>query len=101
MSDELQVTDLKIIPFLLEDPSDPTKKIAGAFNIYRNSIEIQFDGYSTCYEDDEEGTPIYLEIQNGVPQVHVWPDINSEEMLHLNLEKAAIENREEASVEID
>lgn len=97
MSDKLQATDLKIVPFLLEDPSDPTKKVAGAFNIYRNSIEIQFDGYSTLYESNEEGTPIYLEIQNGVPQIYIWPDINSEEVLQLDLENASIEKRSEQS----
>ena len=46
-------------------------------------IEVYIEGYGTKNMPPGTSAPIYLEIQNGVPKLYVWADINSEDPTHI------------------
>ncbi len=46
-------------------------------------IEIFIDGYGTKNMPPGASGPIYLQIQDGVPKLYVWADINKEDPTHI------------------
>lgn len=52
------------------------------------AIQIRPEGYSDHDSVDGHGCPVLLEVWEGHLRVIVWPDINKEEPMIIDLEKA-------------
>ena len=66
------------------------------------ALTISIDGFGDCNSDNGKGTPILIEIRNGVPHVVVWGDINEEDATHIvSLANAAEDYRWERCPKCD
>jgi hypothetical protein len=59
------------------------------------NIEIKVEGYGDPNSVDGEGSPILIEYADGKLRVVVWPDINVEEPIIIELDGAKESNRKE------
>lgn len=73
------------VGFILEDP-ETGEKIGGKVEHHCGAIGIYLDGYST--NDSEHGAPIWLDFYNGKLELFVYSDINEQEPVKINMEKA-------------
>ena len=46
-------------------------------------LDLVIEGFGTKAMPSGTSAPIYLEIQNGVPKLYVWADINEEDPTHI------------------
>lgn len=86
---------MKIIGNIHTAPSDSPETIEAEIIFNERGISIGFDGYGDKTTDGR-GTPIYIELHNGVPKIYIWGDINYDDpTLIISLEGAALSNRKE------
>lgn len=69
--------------FTLKDVMDDKVTLDVEVRCDGNGITIRPIGYGEfCSTMDGHGTPILIELQNGVPVIYVWADINQEDNTH-------------------
>ncbi len=79
---------------LLKDLADNGMQIKGYIENNNQTLAIHIDGYSDYCSNDDNGTPIYLELFNGKLQLIVYSDINQEDPTHIiSLENCRNEKR--------
>jgi hypothetical protein len=82
--------------FSLEDSSSGDKLPIILF--YENgAIWFRPEGYGESLAADGKGTPMGIEYHEGQLRVLLWPDINKEEPLIVDMERAKEEERKEES----
>lgn len=79
----------------------------GVDKVYKQQVEvvrvndsflgIRLQGHGDCCSNDNEGTPIVLELHNGEFKVHVFADINKEAPTHVISMKNARESARKES----
>lgn len=47
--------------------------------VSRFGIEIRPYGFGTCNMEDGTSGPVFIELHDGKPRVHIWGDINLED----------------------
>jgi len=91
---------ISLIKFELEEEYDPKpgeedKKYPGTVEISDTGICITFKGYGTDAGGPDD-SPIFIEIQDGVPVLRVWSNINQEDPTdRISLEDAQESKRQE------
>ena len=76
------------------DVAAMTEKRAIEVESEPHGVAIRPIGYGQKLAEDGFGSPVFIEIRDGVPFVIVWDDINDEEPSHMiSLEKAAESKR--------
>jgi len=82
--------------FRLVDVMDEKGKLHVKVEGNGDVILIRPKGYGDNCSQNGHGTPILIELQNGVPTVYIWADINKEDFTHkITLKNAAEDKREE------
>jgi hypothetical protein len=82
--------------FHLKDVMDEKVTLDVEVKCDGNGITIRPIGYGEFCSTDGHGAPILIELQNGVPSVYIWADINQEDFTHkVTLENAAENKRKE------
>ncbi len=59
-----------------------------SINVTNGFIEIGFTGFGEAEAEDGDGTPIVIEMVNGVPVVRLFHDINSAEPMTVRMDNA-------------
>ena len=49
----------------------------------QHSMSLYFDGYGEFTAENHHGSPVYLELYDGVLKLYVWADINQEDPTHI------------------
>ena len=55
------------------------------------SIGIYVEGYGDALSADGHGEPVIFSVEDGIPKIYVWDDINNEEPSHAILLSGAAE----------
>lgn len=78
---------------VLKDIFDETSEIKAKVSADERGIYITLDGYS---DSSGQGETILVELENGIPRVAIWSDINHQDPTHvITMGEAREENREE------
>lgn len=90
----------EMLPFKLRDAFDENRPgLSGWLNVTDLGVGVHFDGFGDAPTEDGFGEPVFMEVQHGVPIVHVWDDITQDEArFHISLEDAAESKRPPESV---
>lgn len=73
-----------VYPFTIGDVSKiEAKHTFGVVRYGGVGLGISIDGFGEKNSGDGEGSPVWLEIENGVPSLKVWADITSEDPTHI------------------
>ena len=84
--------------FVICDPPPGGRYLPVIVEGQNGKLEIRIKGYGDYYSDDDAGTPILLEVNNGVVQLVVWSDINQQDPTHvIKLEDAREDKRKDES----
>lgn len=81
---------------VLRDSGDSDDQLEVTVRVDEHFVEIALAGYGEHSAPDGKGSPILLEVYDGVPTLYVFGDINSEEPTHKIPLSGAAESRRKA-----
>jgi len=83
------------IKVTLKDHGDGDGTLNVTVKANEHGVEIYAEGYGDKGTEPPHGTPVFLELKDGVLHVYVWSDINEEDPTHsISLAGAKESNRE-------